>query len=106
MEQDRTRVSVPDEVGVLEGQRRLPPVTVTAGSGRTQVKPARLGSSDSSVVLLGERPVPSGLDHIAVNSVAASRAATAHLVAHGRRRIAAVGREREASRRGGGPVRS
>lgn len=45
------------------------------------------------MVLLGERPVPTGFDHIAVNSVAAARAATEHLVAHGRRRIAAVGRE-------------
>ncbi len=45
------------------------------------------------MVLLGERPVPSGFDHVAVNSVAASRAATEHLVAQGRRRIAAVGRE-------------
>ena len=45
------------------------------------------------MVLLGERPVPTGFDHIAVNSVAASRAATEHLVAQGRRRIAAVGRE-------------
>ncbi|XGX78772.1 HTH-type transcriptional repressor CytR [Terrabacter sp. BE26] len=45
------------------------------------------------MVLLGERPVPTGLDHIAVDSVAASRAATDHLVAQGRRRIAAIGRE-------------
>ncbi len=45
------------------------------------------------MVLLGERPVPTGFDHIAVNSVAAARAATEHLVAQGRRRIAAVGRE-------------
>ena len=45
------------------------------------------------MVLLGERPVPTGFDHIAVDSVAAARAATEHLVASGRRRIAAVGRE-------------
>ena len=45
------------------------------------------------MVLLGERPVPTGFDHIAVDSVAAARAATEHLVAQGRRRIAAVGRE-------------
>jgi DNA-binding LacI/PurR family transcriptional regulator len=45
------------------------------------------------MVLLGERPVPTGFDHIAVDSVAAARAATEHLVAQGRRRIAAIGRE-------------
>lgn len=45
------------------------------------------------MVLLGERPVPTGFDHIAVDSVAASCAATEHLVAQGRRRIAAIGRE-------------
>jgi DNA-binding LacI/PurR family transcriptional regulator len=45
------------------------------------------------MVLLGERPVPLGFDHIAVNSVAAARAATDHLASQGRRRIAAVGRE-------------
>jgi DNA-binding LacI/PurR family transcriptional regulator len=50
-------------------------------------------ADDLPMVLLGERPVPPGFDHIAVDSVAASRAATQHLVAQGRRRIAAVGRE-------------
>ncbi len=45
------------------------------------------------MVLLGERPVPTGFDHIAVDSVAAARAATEHLVSQGRRRIAAIGRE-------------
>ncbi|MCU1536287.1 MAG: Transcriptional regulator, LacI family [Humibacillus sp.] len=48
---------------------------------------------DLPMVLLGERPVPSGFDHIAVDSVVAARAATEHLVAQGRRRIAAVGSE-------------
>lgn len=45
------------------------------------------------MVLLGERPVPTGFDHIAVDSVAASRAATEHLISLGRTRIAAIGRE-------------
>lgn len=45
------------------------------------------------MVLLGERPSPAGYDHIAVDSVAASRAATEHLISLGRRRIAAIGRE-------------
>ncbi len=50
-------------------------------------------ADDLPMVLLGERPVPTGYDHIAVDSVAASRAATEHLVSLGRTRIAAIGRE-------------
>jgi DNA-binding LacI/PurR family transcriptional regulator len=43
------------------------------------------------LVLLGERAAAGGLDHVAIDNVAASRTATRHLVALGRRRIAAVG---------------
>lgn len=45
------------------------------------------------MVLLGERNVPRGFDHVAVDSVAAARAMTEHLIATGRRRIAAIGRK-------------
>lgn len=45
------------------------------------------------LVLLGERAVPSGYDHVAVDSVAASQAMVEHLVGLGRRRIAAIGYE-------------
>ena len=45
------------------------------------------------MVLLGERAVPAGYDHVAVDSVAAARAMTQHLLDLGRRRVAAVGRE-------------
>lgn len=48
---------------------------------------------DLPMVLLGERLTPTGYDHIAVDSVAAGRAATEHLLALGRRRVAAIGRE-------------
>ena len=43
------------------------------------------------VVLLGERLVNTGVDHIAVDNVAAAEQATAHLIAVGRRRIAVIG---------------
>jgi DNA-binding LacI/PurR family transcriptional regulator len=43
------------------------------------------------VVLLGEQSAPGVLDHVAVDNVAASVEATAHLVSLGRRRIAAIG---------------
>lgn len=45
------------------------------------------------LVLLGERAVPDGYDHVAVDSVAASRAMTEHLLGLGRRRVAVVGYE-------------
>lgn len=45
------------------------------------------------MVLLGERAVPDGYDHVAVNSVAASRAVVEHLLQQGRRRIAVIGYE-------------
>ncbi len=44
-------------------------------------------------MLLGERAVPHGVDHISVDSVAASRAVGDHLIGLGRRRLAAIGRE-------------
>jgi DNA-binding LacI/PurR family transcriptional regulator len=50
---------------------------------------ARLGAGP--LVLLGERAAAGRLDHVAIDNVAASRQATEHLVAVGRRRIAAVG---------------
>lgn len=45
------------------------------------------------MVLLGERATSAQLDHVAVDSVAAARAVTEHLLAGGRRRVAAIGRE-------------
>ncbi len=45
------------------------------------------------LVLLGERAVPQGVDHISVDSVEASHAVGEYLVRLGRRRLAAIGRE-------------
>jgi DNA-binding LacI/PurR family transcriptional regulator len=59
-------------------------------------------ADDLPMVLLGERAVPKGYDHVAVDSVAAAQAMTAHLLELGRRRVAAIGRE---SRRGTASVR-
>lgn len=50
-------------------------------------------ADDLPMVLLGERAVPPGFDHIAVDSVSAAQAMTAHLIELGRRRVAAIGRE-------------
>ncbi|MEL4503344.1 LacI family DNA-binding transcriptional regulator [Luteococcus sp. H138] len=45
------------------------------------------------MVLLGERAVPEGYDHVAVDSIVASRAMVEHLLGLGRRRIAVIGYE-------------
>jgi len=49
---------------------------------------------DTPLVLLGERVTGGPADHVAIDNVAAARDATAHLVALGRRRIAAIGDQR------------
>jgi DNA-binding LacI/PurR family transcriptional regulator len=43
------------------------------------------------LVLLGERRAAGGVDHVAIDNVAASRQAVEHLIAIGRRHIAAIG---------------
>jgi DNA-binding LacI/PurR family transcriptional regulator len=48
---------------------------------------------DVPLVLLGERRTPHQFDHVAVDSVAASRAMGEHLLDCGRQRLAAIGRE-------------
>ena len=51
----------------------------------------RRGPDRAPVVLLGEQDAAGLLDHVAVDSVAAARDATRHLIDLGRRRIAAIG---------------
>jgi LacI family transcriptional regulator, repressor for deo operon, udp, cdd, tsx, nupC, and nupG len=43
------------------------------------------------MLLLGERALPSSADHVVIDNVRAAREATEHLIARGRRRIAAAG---------------
>ncbi len=62
------------------------PLTVTADEIAAR-------SDTTPMVLLGERGIPDGYDHVAVDSVAAAEAMTEHLISLGRRRIAAIGRE-------------
>lgn len=50
--------------------------------------------ADHPIVLLGERLSHVGVDHVAIDSVAAAGAAVEHLVGIGRRRIAALGTAR------------
>jgi DNA-binding LacI/PurR family transcriptional regulator len=51
----------------------------------------RRSAEDIPLVLLGERANDGVADHIAIDNVAAAREATDHLIALGRRRIAAIG---------------
>src|SRR5262245_17897601 len=52
-------------------------------------------SPSQPTVLLGEREPPPGWSHVAVDSVAASRAVTEHLIATGCRRFAVIGHSEE-----------
>lgn len=52
---------------------------------------ARHSQADLPVVLLGEVFQPGTADHVAIDNVAAARAATQHLLSRGRRRVAIVG---------------
>jgi DNA-binding LacI/PurR family transcriptional regulator len=51
----------------------------------------RATRSEVPIVCLGERVHAGSMDHIAIDNVAAARAATDHLIERGRRRIAAIG---------------
>lgn len=50
------------------------------------------------VVLLGERQMPGGLDHLQLDNIGGARLATSHLIARGARRIAIVGGSLEPER--------
>ncbi|KQQ05688.1 MULTISPECIES: LacI family DNA-binding transcriptional regulator [unclassified Rathayibacter] len=60
---------------------------------------------DYPLVLLGERIFSDRVDHVTMQNVAAARAATAHLIARGRRRILALGAH-EGERVGSAPLRT
>nr|WP_166641087.1 LacI family DNA-binding transcriptional regulator [Amycolatopsis sp. SID8362] len=57
------------------------------------VAPAELAARTDPVplVLLGEHDGTGGVDHVAIDNVAAAREATAHLLSSGHRRVAALG---------------
>ncbi|WP_020390549.1 LacI family DNA-binding transcriptional regulator [Kribbella catacumbae] len=58
-------------------------------------------SSSTPVVLLGERVVQGGLDHIMIDNVGAAELATRHLIDLDRQRIAAIGDQSDESRQTG-----
>ncbi|RMI09145.1 LacI family DNA-binding transcriptional regulator [Cellulomonas triticagri] len=88
---EQTNASRERELEVLSGQRRH----LTDG---LIFSPLALGTEDRAhfavdfpLVLLGERIFGGPADHVTMSNVDAARAATQHLIATGRRRIALIG---------------
>ncbi|MFV2145696.1 LacI family DNA-binding transcriptional regulator [Isoptericola sp. G70] len=79
------------EVDVLTGKRRQ--LTDGLIFSPLELSQADVGlfDVDFPLVILGERVFDAPADHVTMNNVAAARAATVHLAALGRRRIAVVG---------------
>lgn len=91
---DATRASPDAERIVLNGVRShvidgviFSPLALSANEIKSR-------ADDLPMVLLGERVVPAGIDHVGADSVPASDAITQHLIGLGRTRIAAIGLER------------
>ncbi len=99
---DDTRADPAAEMMVCEGMRSHVIDGVIFSPLALDAEQIARRADDVPMVLLGERAVPPGYDHVAVDSVEAAEAATAHLIRLGRRRIAAVGWE---SRQGTASVR-
>lgn len=90
---DVTGADVEAEQLVLEGMRSHVIDGVIFSPLALSAEQIAARSDELPMVLLGERGVPDGYDHVAVDSVAAARAVTDHLLSCGRTRVAAIGRE-------------
>ncbi|MBB4689506.1 LacI family DNA-binding transcriptional regulator [Amycolatopsis jiangsuensis] len=90
----------------VTGGERSAELAMARGLGSTLIdgvilSPLALSQADLSgkpgrvpVVLLGERDYAHTFDHVLIDNVAAAREATAHLLATGRKRVAAIGAQR------------
>jgi DNA-binding LacI/PurR family transcriptional regulator len=86
--------------GTLDGERAIVSASEAGLVDGVLFQPALLSSTeiaqhrrDVPIVLLGEGPAPLTVDHVMMDNTAAARAATRHLAALGRRRIAFLGHE-------------
>jgi DNA-binding LacI/PurR family transcriptional regulator len=88
---EQTDGDVERERELLHGRRNLSVDGVLFSPW--SVSPDELAARTDSVplVLLGEHDGTGGVDHVAIDNEEAARAATAHLIDTGRRRIAAIG---------------
>ncbi|GAB3575368.1 LacI family DNA-binding transcriptional regulator [Leifsonia lichenia] len=83
------------ELAILRGpQMRMADGILFSVAGLSQ-EDAALVTAPSPIVLLGERIFHGPADHVTMTNVAASRAATEHLLSIGRRRIVALGAHRD-----------
>ena len=83
------------ELAILRGpQMRMADGILFSVAGLGQ-EDAELVTAPSPIVLLGERIFHGPADHVTMTNVAASRAATEHLLSIGRRRIVALGAHRD-----------
>lgn len=90
---DATNADPEEERLVLSGMRAHMVDGVIFSPLAVSAEEIAARTDDIPLVLLGERRTPSQFDHVAVDSVAASRAMGEHLISTGRRRLAAIGRQ-------------
>lgn len=88
---ERIDGSAQDEADALLGDLRLLTDGLIVSHARFALGGSRLGSLDIPVVVLSERLLDAGVDHVTIQDTAAAQAATAHLLDQGRRRILALG---------------
>lgn len=86
--------------GTLEGERAVIAMTEAGLVDGIIFQPSTMSAleiarhrADTPLVLLGEGPAPLGVDRVMIDNVEAAMAATRHLLALGRKRIAFAGHE-------------
>jgi DNA-binding LacI/PurR family transcriptional regulator len=94
------RLLLEETEGTLEGERAVLSASEAGLVDGMLFQPAQISSreiaerhGDLPMVLLGEGPAPLGMDRVMVDNVSAAAAATRHIVALGRHRIAFLGHE-------------
>jgi len=94
------RVLLEQTEGTLDGERAVVSASESGLVDGMLFQPSLMNSTelaqnraDIPLVVLGENAAPLTVDQLMVDNVAAARTATAHVIAHGRRRIGFVGHE-------------
>ncbi|MEN2741804.1 LacI family DNA-binding transcriptional regulator [Microbacterium sp. X-17] len=94
------RVLLEQTEGTLDGERAVVSASESGLVDGMLFQPNLMNSTelaqnraDIPLVVLGENAAPLTVDQLMVDNVAAARTATAHVIAHGRRRIGFVGHE-------------
>lgn len=97
------RLLLEETEGTLEGERAVLSASEAGLVDGMLFQPSQISSreiaerhGDLPMVLLGEGPAPLSMDRVMIDNVSAAAAATRHLVALGRRRIAFLGHEAQA----------